>query len=281
MLRTIGPLFLLPIALCSQASFAQTSQQAPEKKLPGPDINAVTVQQQPQVAPPSDFATPEELEQTGDKLRAQKAFNDAVEYYQVALKKKPDSAVVHNKLGITYLQLNLLTDAAKEFQRSSKLDKAYPEPLNNIGVIEYIKKKYGKAIHDYEKALKLREDSASFHSNLGTAYFGKKEFDKAMTEYARAMQLDPDIFEHQSMAGVGLRLSSPEDRARYAYTMAKLCAERGMFDRSIRYLKKAIEGEYPGINDAYKEPAFDKLRQDPQFAGQFALVMQKKDTLTQ
>ena len=276
MSRTIGPLFLA-VAICSQTSFAQTS----EKKLPGPDINAVTVQQQPQIGPPSDFATAEELEQSGDNLRAQKAFNDAIEYYQAALKKNPASAILHNKLGIAYLQLNLIDPAAKEFQRSAKLDNKYPEPLNNHGVIEYIKKKYGKAIHDYEKALKLREDSASFHSNLGTAYFAKKEYQKATQEYVRAMQIDPEVFEHQSLAGVGLRMSSPEDRARYSYTMAKLFAENGMFDRSIRYLKKAIEQDYPAVNEAYKEPAFAKLRSDPQFGQQFALVMQKRETLPQ
>jgi len=277
MSRTIGPLFLFVIAICSLSALAQKS----DKRLPEPDINAITVQQQPQIGPPSDFATAEELEQSGDKLRSQKAFNDAVEYYQAALKKKADSAVLHNKLGITYLQLNLLDHASKEFQRSSKLDKKYPEPLNNLGVIEYIKKKYGKAIHEYEKALKLREDSASFHSNLGTAYFAKKEYPKASEEYVRAMQIDPGVFEHQSLAGVGLLMSSPEDSARYSYTMAKLFAENGMFDRSILYLKKAIEGDYPAINDAYKEPAFAKLRSDPKFGEQFALVMQKRETLPQ
>jgi tetratricopeptide (TPR) repeat protein len=277
MSRTIGPLILLAISFLSLAAFAQQ----PDKKLPEPDINAVTVQQQPQIGPPSQFATAEELEDSGDKLLAQKAFNDAIEYYLAALKKKPDSAVVHNKLGIAYLQINLFDQASKEFQRAAKLDKQYPEPLNNLGVIEYIKKKYGKAIHDYEKALKLNGNSASFHSNLGTAYFAKKEYEKASVEYTRAMELDPEIFERQSLAGVGLRMASPEDRARYAYTMAKLFAERGMFDRSIRYLKKAIEGEYPGINDAYKEPAFAKLRGDPKFGEQFALVMQKRDSLPQ
>jgi len=277
MSRTIGPLILLAITLLSVSALAQQSQ----KTLPQPDINAITVEQQPQIGPPSQFATAEELEESGDKLRAQKSFNDAIEYYQAALKKKPDNAVVYNKLGIAYLQINLLDPAAKEFQRSSKLDKRYPEPLNNAGVIEYIKKKYGKAIHDYEKALKLNDSSASFHSNLGTAYFAKKEYDKASAEYMRAMELDPEIFERQSLAGVGLRMSSPEDRARYAYTMAKLFAERGMFDRSIRYLKKAIEGDYPGVSDAYKEPAFAKMRADKEFGEQFALVMQKKDVLPQ
>jgi len=277
MSRAIGPLLLFVFALGSTTLFAQKSDQ----KIPEPDINAVTVQQQPQLGPPSDFATAEELENSGDKLRAQKAFNDAVEYYQAALKKKPDSASVHNKLGIAYLQLNLLDKAQKEFQRSAKLDKKYPEPLNNLGVIEYIKKRYGRAIHEYEKALNLREDSASFHSNLGTAYFAKKEYQKATGEFTRAMQIDPEVFEHQSLVGVGLRMSSPEDRARYSYVMAKLFAEQGMFDRSIRYLKKAIEGDYPGINDAYKEPAFAKLRTDPQFKEQFAMVMEKRDVLPQ
>ena len=45
------------------------------------------------------------------------------------------------------------------------------DACNNLGVIYYLEKKYGKAVKQYEQALKLRQDSGSFYSNLGAAYF--------------------------------------------------------------------------------------------------------------
>ena len=257
--------------------FAQGTSQnhAPNS---GPEIQAVTVRPESLGPPPAD-ASPKQLEDTGDHLREIKLYNDAIDYYQAALKKKPNSATLYNKIGIAHLEMNRLREAQKLFERAAKLDANFPEPVNNLGVVYYLWKKNGKAIKLYRKAIQIRETSASFHSNLGTAYFAKKEYEKATAEYLRAMELDPDIFERQSMAGVGLRMASPEDRARYAYVMAKLCAQRGFFDRSLLYLKKAIEGGYPGVSDAYKDAEFANLRKDPRFGAEFAEVMRRREAV--
>jgi tetratricopeptide (TPR) repeat protein len=129
-----------------------------------------------------------------------------------------------------------------------------------------MERKYRKAIGEYEKALRLNDTSASFHSNLGMALFEKKEYDKGSAEFMRALQLDPQIFDRQSNSGISARMASPQDRGRYAYTMAKIYAGQGIFDRSLEYLRKAIEEGYVKIHDVYTDKAFAGLRQDPRFA---------------
>jgi len=52
------------------------------------------------VQPPSVLATFEELEQSGDRLRGEKAYLDALDYYRAALLKKPNNAEIYNKIGI-------------------------------------------------------------------------------------------------------------------------------------------------------------------------------------
>src|SRR5260370_3333833 len=105
-------------------------------------------------------------------------------------------------------------DAGKrEFERSTKMDKAYPEPYNNLGVVEYIHKNYSRAAKRYQQAIKLRDDSASFHSNLGTAYFAQKQYEKASIEYSRALAIDPNIFKRTSRSEASLQLPSADDRA--------------------------------------------------------------------
>ena len=215
--------------------------------------------------PPPANASAEELVNQGDTLRAEKAYLDALDYYRAALKKKPDSPQTYNRAGIAELSMQRFKDAGKDFERAIKLDRRYSDAYNNLGVIYYLQKKQGKAIKQYQKAIDLRKDSASYYSNLGAAYFSKKEFEKAITSYNEAVQLDPDIFERTSHTGVTAQMSSPEDRAHYDYVVAKLYAKLGQKDRSIEYLRRAMEEGYKGIEDVYKDAEFAELRKDARF----------------
>lgn len=218
-----------------------------------------------QVEPPSPSATPAALEKQGDVLRGQKLFLDALDYYTAALKKEPKNSTVHNKMGIVYLQTRRFNEAKKQFENALKDDKQNADAYNNLGVTYYALKREGKAIKEYEKALKIREDVASYHNNLAAAYFTKKNFQRATEEYGRALQLDPDIFERTSQTGIAAQLPSPEDRAHYDYVVAKMYAKLGVPDRSLEYLRKAMEEGYKDIGNVYKDAEFSQLRKDPRF----------------
>ena len=189
--------------------------------------------------PPAASASAEELEGRGDQLRAEKNYLDAVDYYQAAVARAGGTAALMNKIGICNLMLQRYKEARKEFNRAVKKDPNHSDAYNNMGVVYYQQKDYGKAIKNYEKACSLNS-WASYYSNLGAAYFAKKQFEKAAYDYSKALELDPDIFERVSRAGVQAQLPSPEDRARYDYVLAKLYARMGVADRSLHYLKKAM-----------------------------------------
>jgi tetratricopeptide (TPR) repeat protein len=214
---------------------------------------------------PSADAPPAELETRGDTLRAEKSYLDALDYYRAALAKQPNSSKLYNKIGINELQMARFGEAKKDFERSIKLDRQFADAYNNLGVIFYLQKKYGAAIKRYEDAIKLREDSGSYYSNLGAAYFSKKEYIKASLAYSQALQLDPDIFERTSHTGVLAQMSSPADRAHFYYVLARLYAKSGVTDRSLQYLRRAMEEGYKGIEDVYKDSEFAGLRKDPRF----------------
>jgi tetratricopeptide (TPR) repeat protein len=209
------------------------------------------------------LGTPEELEQHADELRESKNYLDAIDYYEAAIKKHP-TAILYNKVGMTYLLMSNLDKAQKSIKRAIKMDKQYAEAFNNLGVIYYIRKKYGPAEKNYKKAIEIRE-SASFHSNLGTVYMSKKQYDRGMAEYSRAFALDPDVFERTSRTGISARMSSPEDRARFFYFLAKLYASKNETENSLLYLRKAMEEGFPDINNVYKDAEFATLRKDQRF----------------
>jgi tetratricopeptide (TPR) repeat protein len=216
--------------------------------------------------PPPPSASAEELERRGDQLRAGKNYLDAIDYYLAAAQKATSSASLLNKMGICDLMLQRYKQAQRSFGRAIKADPKHADAYNNLGVVYYEERDYSRAIKNYEKAVALNSDAASYYSNLGAAYFSRKQYDKAALSYSKALELDPDVFERISRAGVQAQLPSPEDRARYDYVLAKLYAKMGVADRSLRYLKKAMEDGYKDIGNVYKDNEFTELRKDPRFA---------------
>jgi tetratricopeptide (TPR) repeat protein len=217
------------------------------------------------VDPPAPDATAAELEMRADQLRSSKLYLDALDYYRAALAKKPNDARILNKVGIIYLMTQHYKEARKTFEQSVKADRQFADAYNNLGVVFYEEKKYTAAIKHYHKAIQLDSNSASFYSNMGAAYFSKREFNPAVAAYQHALELDPEVFERTSRGGVQAQLPSPEDRARYDYTVAKLYAKMGAPERSLEYLRKAMEDGYKDLNNVYKDVEFSELRKDPRF----------------
>jgi tetratricopeptide (TPR) repeat protein len=219
----------------------------------------------PAAAPPST-ASAEELARHADGLRARKDYAAAIEFYRAALKKSPSDSDIFNRVGIAQMQLGDYREARRQFESALKLNRSFAEAYNNLGVVFYLQRDLKKAIRNHQTALALDDTSASFHSNLGTALFSRKQFERAMREYERALQLDPAVFERTAATGVTARLASPQDRARYAYLLAKLYAKTGDYDRALNQLKKCREYGYSRIQDVYKDVEFSALRKDRRFA---------------
>jgi tetratricopeptide (TPR) repeat protein len=247
---------LILLLISSTAALAQISH---------PEQVQITPPLMRTVDPPAPDATAAELEMRADQLRSSKLYLDALDYYRAALAKKPNDARILNKVGIIYLMTQHYKEARKTFEQSVKADRQFADAYNNLGVVFYEEKKYTAAIKHYHKAIQLDSNSASFYSNMGAAYFSKREFNPAVAAYQHALELDPEVFERTSRGGVQAQLPSPEDRARYDYTVAKLYAKMGAPERSLEYLRKAMEDGYKDLNNVYKDVEFSELRKDPRF----------------
>jgi tetratricopeptide (TPR) repeat protein len=236
---------------------------------PHPAVSATAQTPSPatQLSPPpvpDSNASPAELEEQGDQLRAQKRYLDSIDYYNLALKKQP-SAMLWNKEGMSYLLMQRPDQAAKSFDHAIKLDKRAPEAYNNRGYVEQMKKKYDKAIGYYKKAIALRPTDAVFYYNMGSCYFGKHDYPEAAKQYRAAFAADPTIFVRVSRTGIMAQATSPEDRAAFSFMVAKMYAQAGDFDRSLEYLRKAMENGYKHINEVYTDREFATLRTDKRF----------------
>jgi tetratricopeptide (TPR) repeat protein len=208
------------------------------------------------------FEAIKQAELKGDLARIHENYWIAVSYYEQALRADPQNSELNNKLGIVELKLNNRGPARKQFVLALKFDPRNVSALNNLGAVSVLDKKYKPAVRYLKQALELDESSAPTHLNLAEAWMNLGQVDHAMTEYARALELDADIL-NVSNEGTIAQVTTPEQRARISYLIAKAYAKRGNLEGALEYLRRAKEGHFRQLADVYTDQDFSALWRDP------------------
>jgi tetratricopeptide (TPR) repeat protein len=246
------------------AQGAENSSSVPAQ----PSVDPPGLVQRPADAPPSlaemHAMNAGQLDEAGDRLRQAKDYLSAMDCYREAIRKHA-TAEYYNKLAITELLLARPAEAEKSARKAVRKDKHLAEAWNNLAVSYYMRKKFEAAIRTYERAISLKPDSASFHNNLAAALMDARQFDRGMTEYRKAFALDPSFFDHASQNGISAHLRTPRDRAQFSFVMARLFAANGDLDRTLHFLRIAIEEGYPAIDEVYRDKEFAQVRNDERF----------------
>jgi tetratricopeptide (TPR) repeat protein len=213
----------------------------------------------------SDPAAAKVSEEKGDLARAHNSYAVAAAHYQAALRDDRQNPNLYNKLGIVQLQLHEKGSARKNFEQALKYAPQNVSAINNLGAVALVSKKYRPAIGYFKQALALDESAAATHVNLAEAWLGLGETDRAMTEYARALELDADVLS-DNQGGSLLQISSPEQRARINYLIARSYMRRGNIDGALDYLNRAKELHYRDLDKVYSDQDFAPLWKDPRLA---------------
>lgn len=196
-------------------------------------------------------------------LMARKEYSDAAIAYQHLLETDPHNANFLNRTGMAYQELGQDDLAEHFYKKAMRADKTFSEPINNLGTVEYSRKRYGKAIKYYKKAIDVAPPMAAVYSNLGYAYCATKKYPAAMDAFGKAVALDPMIFEHRGSSGSLLQQRTAVDSGELYFTIAKSYAKLGDAERVARYLKLARDGGYKNLLGVEKDPVFEKVIKDP------------------
>jgi tetratricopeptide (TPR) repeat protein len=238
------------------------SQKVPDDLTKPESPAAVAAQVTANVEMPADL-TPR---QQADFLAKSGRHAEAAELYaSIARQGQRKQAVLWNKIGIAYHQMLDFPAASRCYRESSMVDPLYSEARNNLGTVYYAQKQYTRAIAEYKRALAVTPFSASVHSNLGTAHFARKEYEQASVHYAKAVELDPQIFERQGGQGTILQQRSVEDRASFHFYLSKVYARNGDLDRSLLYMRKALEEGFKDRKKFVEDEDFAALQSVPEF----------------
>ena len=198
---------------------------------------------------------------TGDSYHHSKNFDDALKYYEKALKL----AINNNEKSNVWANIGLLNNDKLDFERAKEsyekaicFNKVNTIALNNLGLIYNNLGEIDKAIICFERAIKIEPNNDNFWNNLGESYNKLKQFDKAIEYCEKAIELNPDSdaayanlgnsYGNMKEFGKAIEVSkksidlNPNSLTAYV-NLGNIYLLKSEFDKAINYYNKVLEIE--------------------------------------
>jgi tetratricopeptide (TPR) repeat protein len=191
--------------------------------------------------PDPQRASAKELEVAADVLRARRFPEDALEYYDYALRSGGDTVRLLKKKGVVLLEMQQGALARTLFARCIQLSKKDADAWNNLAATDYSMGNPRAAVGEYKRAVRLNKQSAVYHANLGMAYVELKDMESARSQFAQAVRLDPTIMTRRDNGGMTLRIMQSQNFPALCFEMARMYARRGDVAAMKMWLQKASD----------------------------------------
>jgi Flp pilus assembly protein TadD len=120
-------------------------------------------------------------------------YQQAIGCFQEALRIKPDNAKTWNNLGVTSGKLGQLKQAIGYFQEALRIKPDDAETWNNLGISHSMLGQYQQAIKYFQEALRIKPDDAEMWNNLGVAYDELGKYRPAIECFQKALRIKPDF----------------------------------------------------------------------------------------
>jgi tetratricopeptide (TPR) repeat protein len=163
---------------------------------------------------------------------------EAIAYYQQALRINPDYAEVHYNLGIVLAQVGRVPEAIAQYEQALRIKPDYAKAYNGLGLALKRMGRVSEAAGQYEQALRINPDYPEALNDLAWILATRPLTESGNT--VRAVEL----------AERACKLSGNRV-ANYLDTLAAAYAAAGRFDDAIGTAQKATElarsGGQPGL----------------------------------
>ncbi|MBN2183401.1 MAG: tetratricopeptide repeat protein [Sedimentisphaerales bacterium] len=153
----------------------------------------------------------------------------------------------------------------KHLSENMQADRSNPEAIHSLGIMEYQKGRFDRAVDFIKKAIEADNQKAQYYNTLGIALEAIGEFNEAFLAYQRAITIEPDYAEaYHNMAvafqSQGQYVSAVEkcriaislrpDFAQAYNTMAYSLEKQKLYDEAIENYRHAIRLK-PNYVEAY------------------------------
>ena len=119
-------------------------------------------------------------------------FREAIEAYKQAIRIKPDFAEAHCCLGLDYGSLGRFREAIEAFKQAIRINPNFAEAHGGLGMAYFSLGRFREAIEAYKQAIRIKPDYAGAHFELGGAYIGLRRWGEATEAYKQAIRIKPD-----------------------------------------------------------------------------------------
>ncbi|MDB3861683.1 tetratricopeptide repeat protein, partial [Paracoccaceae bacterium] len=137
-----------------------------------------------------------------------------------AVSIKPDTAEIHNNLGIALKEQGKLDEALGLFRKALSLKPDFAEAYYNMGNAFRDRGKLEESIEAYNKALSIKPDYALSYNNMGNALRDQGKLEEATEAFKKAIAINADFAEAYSNMGNALQNQGKLKEAIGAYNQA-------------------------------------------------------------
>lgn len=128
--------------------------------------------------------------------------DEAIKYYETALRYKPGYPEAHFFLGNALDRQGKLEDAITHYQKSLWFRPTQEPAHIFLGIALSKLQRLGEAETNYVAALKINPDSAVAHNNYARLLHTQSRWDEAIEHYLRALQIDPELAQAHNNLGI-------------------------------------------------------------------------------
>jgi spermidine synthase len=218
--------------------------------------------------------------QIADFLCKQNRIDEAIEEYQKCLQEKTlEDTIALNNLGIALGKKGKFDEAIKYFNEALRL-KPDLAAHTNISHVLVLQGNFDEAAVHLAEALRLDSNSAQSHYYLGQVLVQVGKINEAITHFEKALQLKPDWVEPMNALAWFLSASkeaaihNPDKAIRFAKraceltnykkpdlldTLAVAYAAAGDFSKAIETAEKALELCQSSEQNTLKEKILNRL----------------------
>jgi tetratricopeptide (TPR) repeat protein len=138
------------------------------------------------------------LENLGNAYRQQHLWEQARQTLEQALEARPEDAEANYSLAMVYAQTEQPDLALEHFQKALHYRPLYPEALNNLGILYLRSGRRSEAVEQFEECIRVAPDFDQPYLNLARVYAVEGTPDKARTLLEALLKQHPGHAQAQA-----------------------------------------------------------------------------------